>query len=75
MKEFSLKDQRWVLVGVFMVQDCKRPLQGAYIEEDNDFAHGMRLLGLAELQEKHLSVRLSPMEDIRDWIEAFTHNV
>jgi hypothetical protein len=37
-----------------------------------DFAHGMRRLQLAELLAKHPDVRLSPMEDIRYWIEAST---
>ena len=71
VEEFTLENQQWVLISVFMLQDCKRPLQGAYIEED-DFAHGMRRMELAELLAKHPDVRLSPMEDIRYWIEAST---
>ncbi len=72
VEEFTLENQQWVLISVFMLQDCKKPLQGAYHIEEDDFAHGMRRMELAELLAKHRDVRLSPMEDIRYWIEAST---
>jgi hypothetical protein len=68
--EFKLEEDLWTLVSVFLVQDSKRPLQGVYVAQE-DFHEDMRELGLAELQNAHPNkVRLSPMEDIRHWIET-----
>ena len=50
--EIKLLQEDWALVSVFLVQDSKTPLQGAYVLAD-DFCHGMRELGLPELLHKH----------------------
>ena len=68
-EEFTLDGATWTLISVYNVLDSKSPLQGAYVEED-EFCHGMRVLGLQELISKHPSVKISPMDKIRAWIEA-----
>ncbi len=68
--EFRLEGATWALISVYNVKDSKFPLQGAYIAED-DFCHGMRALDLLTLRSKHPTVKLSPMDDIRAWIEAY----
>ena len=67
--EFSVEGAMWALISVFNVRDSKFPLQGAYIEED-EFCHGMRDLDLPTLRSQYPNVKLSPMDDIRAWIEA-----
>ena len=66
-EEFTLEEAKFTLVSVFLVQESKTPLQGAYVPED-DFAHIMRRLGLKDLLRLHPCVQVSPMEDIRAWI-------
>ena len=49
--------------------ESKNPLHGAYVEEE-DFCQAMREMDLAELQQRHPEIRLSPIEEIVAWIEA-----
>ena len=65
--EFKLQQVSWALVSVFLVQDSKSPLQGAYVPAD-DFCHGMRNLGLSDLLAQHPDVKVSPMDAVRAWI-------
>ena len=69
--DFKLEQKTWTLISIFLVQDSKRPLHGAYVDED-DFCHAMRdmPLHLHELKTKYPEVRVSAMDDIRRWIEV-----
>ena len=66
---FSLESQEWTFISVFLVQDSKVPIQGAYILR-SEFEVETRDLTLQQLKEAHPTVRLSPMEDIQSWIDA-----
>ena len=66
---FSLESEEWTFISVFLVQDSKFPIQGAYMLR-SDFEEETRDLTLAKLREAHSSVRLSPMEDMQSWIDA-----
>ena len=65
--EFKLEQETYTLISVFLVQDSKTPLQGAYVPEE-DFAHGMRKLSLRDLVSNHPCVQVAPMDDVRAWI-------
>ena len=67
--EFFLEGHTWALVQVYIVGESKNPLHGAYVEEE-DFCQAMREMDLAELQQRHPEIRLSPIEEIVAWIEA-----
>ena len=69
LQEFTLEGATWTLIAVFNVLNTKSPLQGAYIDEE-DFSHDMRELDLPNLLVKYPEVRLSPMGEIRSWIET-----
>ena len=66
---FNLECQTWTFISVFLGQDTKIPIQGAYCPED-DFCYGMRDMGLTELRSRYKCVEVSSMENIRSWIEA-----
>lgn len=70
LEEFSLEGASWTLISVFNIKDSKCPLQGAYVLED-DFCYGMRDRDLKTLLSEFPGVRLSPMEDIRTWIDSY----
>ncbi len=70
LEEFSLEGASWTLISVFNLKDSKCPLQGDYVLED-DFCHGMRDRDLETLLSEFPGVRLSPMEDIRTWIDSY----
>lgn len=65
---FSMESQQWTFISVFLVQDSKTPIQGAYISRCR-FQEDSRDLTLRELKEAYPDARLSPMEDIQSWIE------
>jgi hypothetical protein len=65
---FTLDSQEWCFITVFLVQDSKMPIQGAYILRD-EFQVESRDLTLLSLREAYPTVRLS-MEDIQSWIDA-----
>ena len=67
--DFKLEQKTWTLISIFLVQDSKRPLHGAYVDED-DVCHSMRDMPLHELEAKYQEVRVSAMDDIRRWIEV-----
>ena len=68
-EEFMMEGATWTLISVYNVKGSKSPLQGAYIEED-DYCHDMRGMRLDDLQHKYPGVRVSPMGEIRDWINT-----
>ena len=74
LEEFSLEGASWTLISVFNIKDSKCPLQGAYVLED-DFCYGMRDRDLKTLLSEFPGVRLSPMEDIRTWIDSYENAV
>ena len=67
--DFRMEQRTWTLISIFLVKDSKRPLHGAYVDED-DFCHAMRDMPLYELKTKYPEVRVSAMDDIRRWIEV-----
>jgi hypothetical protein len=56
---FTLESQERTFISVFLVQDSKFPIQGAYMLR-SDFEVETRDLTLTGLQEAHSNVRLSP---------------
>ena len=58
----------------FSLEGASCPLQGAYVLED-DFCYGMRDRDLKTLLSEFPGVRLSPMEDIRTWIDSYENAV
>ena len=65
---FYMESQQWTFISVFLVQDSKTPIQGAYISRCK-FQEQSRDLTLHELKGAYPEARLSPMEEIQAWIE------
>jgi hypothetical protein len=65
---FSLERLQWCFISVYLVQDSKIPIQGAYIARSL-FEVEARDLTLLQLKAAYPEARLSPMEDIQYWID------
>ena len=65
---FTLEEQEWVFISVFLVPDSKMPIQGAYILQ-SEFEGSCRDLTLRELVAANPTVRTSPMDDVNKWVE------
>ena len=65
---FYMESQQWTFISVFLVQDSKTPIQGAYISRCK-FQEQSRDLTLQELKGAYPEARLSPMEEMQAWIE------
>ena len=65
---FILEREEWTFISVYLVQDSKIPIQGAYIGRSL-FEIEARDLTLLQLKAAYPEARLSPMEDIQLWID------
>ena len=65
---FTLEEQEWAFISVFLVPGSKIPIQGAYILY-SEFEGSCRDLTLRELAAAYPTARTSPMNDVNKWIE------